>query len=52
MPPTMTVSVSGRVRGKWRLKAAAWLIRSLRFQYRIGKGKWRTVDQRLTVSVD
>ena len=49
--PTLEVVVSGRARGMWRVKLATWLLGSLRFHYRIGKGKWRDTGKRTVVSV-
>ena len=40
---SVDVTLKARVRGLWRLRLAAWILRGLRVEYRIDAAPWRDV---------
>jgi hypothetical protein len=47
----LTVNVTGRVQGRWRMKVAAWLLSGVKGYYRVGHGEWDRLPLQIEIVV-
>ena len=48
---SVSVTVGARVRGLWRIRLAAWILRGLRIEYRIDAAPWRDLPLAVDITL-